>query len=38
MIGGGDAHRWGLDDMILIKDNHIAIAGNIKQALERVRK
>lgn len=38
MIGGGDAHRWGLDDMILIKDNHIAIAGSVKQALEKVRR
>jgi len=38
MIGGGDAHRWGLDDMILIKDNHIAIAGSVKQALEKARR
>jgi len=38
MIGGGDAHRWGLDDMILIKDNHISIAGSVKQALEKVRR
>jgi len=37
MIGGGDAHRWGLDDMALIKENHVTIAGSIKQALEKVR-
>jgi len=37
VIGGGDAHRWGLDDMVLIKDNHIAIAGSVKKAIERVR-
>lgn len=38
IVGGGDAHRWGLDDMVLIKDNHIAIAGSIKEAIKRVRK
>jgi len=38
MIGGGDSHRWGLDDMVLIKDNHIAIAGSVKEAVKRVRK
>jgi nicotinate-nucleotide pyrophosphorylase (carboxylating) len=38
IVGGGDAHRWGLDDMVLIKDNHIAIAGSVKEAVERVRK
>jgi len=38
MIGGGDPHRWGLDDMILIKDNHVAIAGSIAEAVKRVRK
>jgi len=37
IIGGGDAHRWGLDDMVLIKDNHIAIAGSVNGAVERVR-
>jgi len=38
IIGGGDPHRWGLDDMILIKDNHIAIAGSIRQAVTKVRE
>ena len=35
--GGGGNHRFGLDDAVLIKDNHIAIAGGIRPALERVR-
>ncbi|MFP4314169.1 MAG: carboxylating nicotinate-nucleotide diphosphorylase [Alphaproteobacteria bacterium] len=34
-IGGGSNHRFGLDDAILIKDNHIAIAGGISQALDQ---
>lgn len=35
--GGGISHRMGLDDAILIKDNHIALAGSIKKAVERAR-
>ena len=35
--GGGMNHRFGLDDAILIKDNHIAIAGGIGPALARAR-
>jgi nicotinate-nucleotide pyrophosphorylase (carboxylating) len=35
--GGGSNHRFGLDDAILIKDNHIAIAGGIRPAIERAR-
>jgi nicotinate-nucleotide pyrophosphorylase (carboxylating) len=35
--GGGANHRFGLDDAILIKDNHIAIAGGIAEALRRAR-
>ena len=35
--GGGANHRFGLDDGILIKDNHIAVAGGIRAALERAR-
>ncbi|HEY2837220.1 MAG TPA: carboxylating nicotinate-nucleotide diphosphorylase, partial [Rhizomicrobium sp.] len=35
--GGGFNHRFGLDDAVLIKDNHIAAAGGIGPALERVR-
>lgn len=35
--GGGSNHRFGLDDAILIKDNHIAIAGGIRAAIQRTR-
>jgi nicotinate-nucleotide pyrophosphorylase (carboxylating) len=35
--GGGFNHRFGLDDAVLIKDNHLAAAGGIKPAIERVR-
>lgn len=35
--GGGYNHRFGLDDCILIKDNHIAIAGGIDAVLDRAR-
>ena len=35
--GGGFNHRFGLDDAILIKDNHIALAGGIKAVLARAR-
>jgi nicotinate-nucleotide pyrophosphorylase (carboxylating) len=35
--GGGFNHRFGLDDAILIKDNHIAVAGGIKPVLQRAR-
>ena len=33
--GGGTSHRYGLDDAILIKDNHIAACGSIPEALKR---
>ncbi len=36
--GGGFNHRFGLDDAILIKDNHIAVTGGIRPVLERARK
>ncbi|EFI50706.1 carboxylating nicotinate-nucleotide diphosphorylase [Afipia sp. 1NLS2] len=35
--GGGFNHRFGLDDAILIKDNHIAVAGSISEVLKRAR-
>jgi nicotinate-nucleotide pyrophosphorylase (carboxylating) len=35
--GGGINHRFGLDDAVLIKDNHIAIAGGVEPALKRAR-
>lgn len=37
-IGGGENHRMGLYDMILIKDNHIVMAGGIVEAIERTKK
>ena len=37
LAGGGHNHRFGLDDAVLIKDNHVAIAGSLKDAVERVR-
>ena len=36
--GGGQNHRYGLDQAILIKDNHIASAGGIERVLERVKQ
>jgi len=35
--GGGGNHRFGLDDAVLIKDNHLALAGSIHEAVGRVR-
>jgi nicotinate-nucleotide pyrophosphorylase (carboxylating) len=35
--GGGFNHRFGLDDAVLIKDNHLAVAGSIEEAVRRVR-
>jgi nicotinate-nucleotide pyrophosphorylase (carboxylating) len=35
--GGGSNHRFGLDDAVLIKDNHIATAGDVRTAIERAR-
>lgn len=37
-VGGGFNHRFALYDAILIKDNHIKVAGSVKEALSRVRK
>ena len=37
-VGGGQNHRFGLYDMILIKDNHIDFAGGIEQVLERTHR
>jgi nicotinate-nucleotide pyrophosphorylase (carboxylating) len=36
--GGGQNHRFGLDDAVLIKDNHVALAGGIRPAMERARE
>ncbi|MCS6816947.1 MAG: carboxylating nicotinate-nucleotide diphosphorylase [Blastocatellia bacterium] len=38
VVGGGRNHRFGLDDGVLIKDNHIALAGSVRTAVERARK
>lgn len=38
VIGGGDSHRYRLDDEILIKDNHIKLVGGVKEALKRMKK
>ena len=35
--GGGVNHRFGLDDAILIKDNHVAVCGGVSQAVRRAR-
>lgn len=37
-LGGGQNHRYGLFDMVLIKDNHIAACGSIRRAISAVRK
>ncbi len=36
-VGGGSNHRFGLDDAVLIKDNHVAVAGGIRPAIERAK-
>ncbi len=36
-VGGGNSHRYGLFDAVLIKDNHIKAAGGLKQAVESAR-
>jgi nicotinate-nucleotide pyrophosphorylase (carboxylating) len=36
--GGGANHRFGLDDAVLIKDNHIVVAGGVAEAIRRVRR
>jgi nicotinate-nucleotide pyrophosphorylase (carboxylating) len=35
--GGGSNHRFGLDDAVLIKDNHLAVAGSVSEAIRRAR-
>ncbi len=36
--GGGCNHRFGLDDAVLVKDNHLVIAGGVSEAVRRVRR
>nr|KXH74067.1 MAG: hypothetical protein AM324_06085 [Candidatus Thorarchaeota archaeon SMTZ1-83] len=37
-IGGGDTHRYALDDMILIKNNHVAVTGGVANAVKAARR
>jgi nicotinate-nucleotide pyrophosphorylase (carboxylating) len=37
LVGGGSRHRYGLDDAVLVKDNHVALAGGVAEAVRRVR-
>jgi nicotinate-nucleotide pyrophosphorylase (carboxylating) len=37
IIGGGDPHRMDLSSMVLIKDNHIALCGSVREAVKRAR-
>jgi len=38
VAGGGHNHRFGLHDAILIKENHVALAGGVTEAIERARR
>jgi len=38
IIGGGDSHRLHLDDLLLIKDNHLAIIGDVNNAIKKARE
>ena len=37
LLGGGDPHRLHLDDMILIKDNHVAVVGSVEVAVKKAK-
>lgn len=37
IVGGGNNHRYNLSDGILLKDNHIGVAGSVKKAIELAR-
>ena len=37
-VGGGENHRFALYDMVMIKDNHIKVAGGVEEAIRRVRE
>ncbi|QGA54321.1 carboxylating nicotinate-nucleotide diphosphorylase [Sulfolobus sp. E5-1-F] len=36
-VGGGDPHRYNLSDAVLIKDNHIALYGNLEELIKRIK-
>ena len=38
MIGGGDTHRLHLDDLIIVKDNHLMVVGDVGEAVKSVRE
>jgi len=38
MVGGGDPHRYALDDMVLIKNNHVDVVGGVSEAIRMARK
>ena len=37
-IGGGETHRFGLYDAVMIKDNHLKLIGTVEEAINRVKK
>jgi len=37
-LGGGDTHRYRLDDCVMIKDNHLSLVGDVEDAIEKARK
>ena len=37
-VGGAGSHRYGLDDAVLVKDNHVALAGGVGEAVRRARE
>jgi nicotinate-nucleotide pyrophosphorylase (carboxylating) len=37
VVGGGDPHRLHLDDLVLIKDNHVKVAGNVENAVKKAK-
>jgi len=38
MLGGGDTHRLHLDDFVIVKDNHLAVVGDVGEAVKKVRE
>jgi nicotinate-nucleotide pyrophosphorylase (carboxylating) len=38
LVGGGDSHRYALDDMVLIKNNHITVVGGVRAAVAAARE
>jgi nicotinate-nucleotide pyrophosphorylase (carboxylating) len=38
VVGGGRSHRWHLADMVMLKENHLALAGGVTEAVEAIRR